>query len=54
MELQKKKRMEESKKLKAVEFVKEGKKIIKKEKQARKLELLESEILKRLKETHLK
>ena len=54
LEQQRKKRLDETKKLKELEFIKEGKRIKKKEKQAKKLELLESEILKRLKETHLK
>lgn len=46
------KKIEESRKHREVEYLKEGKKIKKKENEAKKLEILESEILKRLKETH--
>ncbi len=35
-------------------IVKEGKIIVKKDKEVRKLEILESEVLKRLRDTHLK
>lgn len=35
-------------------LIKEGKIIVKKDKQVRKLEILEAEVLKRLKDTHLK
>lgn len=54
IEQHKKKRLDETKKLKEKEFIKEGRKIHKKEKQARRLEFLESEMLKRLKDTHIK
>jgi len=37
-----------------MEINKEGKKIMKKEKEAKKLEILEAEVLKRLRETHMK
>jgi hypothetical protein len=46
--------MESQKRLKDEMLVKEGKIIIKKDKQVKKLEILEAEVLKRLKETHLK
>jgi len=46
--------MESQKRLKDEMLVKEGKIIIKKDKQVKKLEIVEAEVLKRLKETHLK
>ena len=46
--------MESQKKIKEDMLIKEGKLIVKKDKQVRKLEILEAEVLKRLKDTHLK
>jgi hypothetical protein len=46
--------MESQKRLKDEMLIKEGKIIVKKDKQVRKLEILEAEVLKRLKDTHLK
>ena len=46
--------MESQKRLKDEMLIKEGKMIVKKDKQVRKLEILEAEVLKRLKDTHLK
>jgi len=46
--------MESQKKIKEEMLIKEGKLIVKKDKQVRKLEILEAEVLKRLKDTHLK
>jgi hypothetical protein len=40
--------------MKNEEIGKEGKIIIKRDKEARKLEILESEVLKRLRDTHIK
>ena len=46
--------MESQKKIKEDMLIKEGKLIVKKDKQVKKLEILEAEVLKRLKDTHLK
>lgn len=53
-ESQKKKKVDCSKKLKDSYLLSEGKQIRRKEHQARKLEQLENEVLKRLKDTHAK
>jgi hypothetical protein len=47
-------KIENHKKKKEDEIQKEGRIILKKEKEARKLEVLEAEVLKRLRDTHLK
>jgi len=47
-------RLENQKKMKDMELDKEGKIIMKKEKEAKKLEILEAEVLKRLRETHVR
>lgn len=47
-------RLEESKKLKDMSLLFENKKIKKKENEARRLEMMEAEILQRLKDTHVK
>jgi hypothetical protein len=54
MERNKLVRLEESKKLKDMSLLTESKKIRKKENEARKLEMMEAEILQRLKDTHVK
>ena len=46
--------MESQKRLKDEMLIKEGKMIIKKDKSLKKLEILEAEVLKRVKDTHLK
>lgn len=46
--------MENQKRMKDEMLIKEGKMIVKKDKQVKKLEILEAEVLKRLKDTHLK
>lgn len=50
----KQKKVEENKRYKENEYLKEGKKMKKKENEAKRLEMLEAEILKRLKDTHLR
>ena len=52
IEIERKKRIEEHLRQKEKEAVMEAKKIKKQEKQARRLELVEAEILQRLKATH--
>lgn len=47
-------RLESQRKMKDEQILKEGKKIFKREKEAKKLEILEAEVLKRLRDTHVR
>lgn len=47
-------RLENQKRLKEEELNKQGKLIVKRDKEAKKLEILEAEVLKRLRDTHVK